>query len=152
MDAPEEPAIEAQAAAYQQVLAAFAGRKVVVRTLDAGADKPLAYANQRQEANPALGQRAYRLVRSVPQLLGNQLTALATAVAATPQTETWVMAPMISTAAEARDFHVFLDEPYSGLDPHAVEIFDSLIAEVRGDRTFVMVTSKIGRASCRERV
>lgn len=105
LDAPEEPAIEAQAAAYQQVLAAFAGRKVVVRTLDAGADKPLAYANQRQEANPALGQRAYRLVRSVPQLLGNQLTALATAVAATPQTETWVMAPMISTAAEARDFH-----------------------------------------------
>ena len=35
---------------------------------------------------------------------------------------------------------VFLDEPYSGLDPHAVEIFDSLIAEVRGDRTFVMVS------------
>lgn len=35
---------------------------------------------------------------------------------------------------------VFLDEPYSGLDPHAIDIFDSLIDEVRGDRTFVMVS------------
>ena len=35
---------------------------------------------------------------------------------------------------------VFLDEPYSGLDPHAVDIFDSLIDAVRGDRTFVMVS------------
>lgn len=35
---------------------------------------------------------------------------------------------------------VFLDEPYSGLDPHAVEIFDELIAQVREDRTFIMVS------------
>ncbi|MBP3866913.1 MAG: ABC transporter ATP-binding protein [Eggerthellaceae bacterium] len=35
---------------------------------------------------------------------------------------------------------VFLDEPYSGLDPHAVDIFDALIDQVRGDRTFVMVS------------
>jgi heme exporter protein A len=35
---------------------------------------------------------------------------------------------------------VFLDEPHSGLDPHAVDIFDSLIEAVRGDRTFVMVS------------
>ena len=35
---------------------------------------------------------------------------------------------------------VFLDEPYSGLDPHAVEIFDELIDAVRGDRTFIMVS------------
>mgnify|MGYP002626676244 CR=1 FL=1 len=35
---------------------------------------------------------------------------------------------------------VFLDEPYSGLDPHAVDIFDELIGAVRGDRTFIMVS------------
>ena len=40
---------------------------------------------------------------------------------------------------------VFLDEPYSGLDPHAVEIFDSLIAAVRGDRTFVMVSHDLAK-------
>lgn len=45
---------------------------------------------------------------------------------------------------------VFLDEPYSGLDPHAVEIFDELIGSVRGDRTFVMVSHDLqkGFAMC----
>lgn len=104
LDSTEEPSIEFQANAYREVLQAFAGRKVVVRTLDAGADKPLAYANLSVESNPALGQRAYRLVRSVPHLMEHQLTALAQAVADCPDTETWIMAPMISTAAEARDF------------------------------------------------
>ena len=40
---------------------------------------------------------------------------------------------------------VFLDEPYSGLDPHAVEIFDELIESVRGDRTFVMVSHDLSK-------
>ena len=104
LDSTEEPSVEFQANAYREVLKAFAGRKVVVRTLDAGADKPLAYANLSIESNPALGQRAYRLVRSVPHLMEHQLTALAQAVADCPDTETWIMAPMISTAAEAKDF------------------------------------------------
>lgn len=45
---------------------------------------------------------------------------------------------------------VFLDEPYSGLDPHAVEIFDELIGAVRSDRTFVMVSHDLakGYAMC----
>ena len=40
---------------------------------------------------------------------------------------------------------MFLDEPYSGLDPHAVDIFDNLIASVRGDRTFVMVSHDLAK-------
>ena len=40
---------------------------------------------------------------------------------------------------------VFLDEPYSGLDPHAVGIFDELIESVRGDRTFVMVSHDLAK-------
>ena len=40
---------------------------------------------------------------------------------------------------------VFLDEPYSGLDPHAVDIFDALIDQVRGDRTFVMVSHDLAK-------
>ena len=105
LDAKEEPSVEHQTDQYRQVLQAFAGKKVVIRTLDAGADKPLAYANLKPEANPALGQRAYRLVRSVPHLMTHQLTALAQAIEAVPETEAWVMAPMISTAAEAADFY-----------------------------------------------
>ncbi|AEE45217.1 phosphoenolpyruvate--protein phosphotransferase [Cellulomonas fimi] len=97
------PTRDEQARAYAQALAAMGERKVVVRTLDAGADKPLAFATQPDEENPALGVRGYRLVRRDPELLDVQLAALGAAQseAGTPP---WVMAPMVSTAAEARDF------------------------------------------------
>ncbi|MCC2335901.1 phosphoenolpyruvate--protein phosphotransferase [Cellulomonas wangsupingiae] len=97
------PTVEEQAEAYAAVLRAADGRKVVVRTLDAGADKPLAFATQPDEENPALGVRGYRLVRSHPELLDTQLAALARAQDATGATP-WVMAPMIATPEEARDF------------------------------------------------
>lgn len=105
LDTTTEPSVELQTEQYTKVLRAFAGRKVVVRTLDAGSDKPLPYANTEPEENPALGIRAYRLVRTFPQLLDNQLTALAQAIKAVPETDTWVMAPMISTQAEAATFY-----------------------------------------------
>jgi phosphoenolpyruvate-protein phosphotransferase (PTS system enzyme I) len=97
------PTADEQAQVYAQTLRAFGDRKVVVRTLDAGADKPLAFATQPDEENPALGVRGYRLVRTLPGLLETQLEALARAQEATGA-HPWVMAPMIATAAEARDF------------------------------------------------
>ncbi len=98
------PTVDEQAEAYARVLRALGpDRKVVVRTLDAGADKPLAFANLTPEENPALGVRGYRLVRSAPGLLADQLTALARAGAETG-CDPWVMAPMIATPAEARAF------------------------------------------------
>lgn len=106
LEAAEAPSVEDQAATYAQILRAFAGRKVVVRTLDAGADKPLAFADQGAEDNPALGVRGYRLVRTMPELLRDQLRALALATerAGEGAAEVWVMAPMISTPGEAADF------------------------------------------------
>ncbi|WP_315095629.1 phosphoenolpyruvate--protein phosphotransferase [uncultured Cellulomonas sp.] len=97
------PSHAEQASVYGQVLRAFEGGKVVVRTLDAGADKPLPFVTQSGEENPALGVRGYRLVRSHPELLDTQLAALAEAQAATGTTP-WVMAPMVTTPAEARAF------------------------------------------------
>ena len=55
LDSQDAPPREGQAKTYAEVLRAFEGRKVVVRTLDAGADKPLAFATQPDEENPALG-------------------------------------------------------------------------------------------------
>jgi phosphotransferase system enzyme I (PtsI) len=92
-----------QADVYAGVLRAMEGRKVVVRTIDAGADKPLAFVTQPDEENPALGVRAYRLVRTAPELLDTQLAALAEAQARTG-IKPWVMAPMISTVTEAAEF------------------------------------------------
>lgn len=107
-----EPTVEEQAAIYGEVLEAFAGAaadvrskkaKVVVRTLDAGSDKPLKFAGHPEEANPALGVRGIRIAEGNPSLLEHQLAAVAAAAKATG-TEPWVMAPMIATAAEAKSF------------------------------------------------
>ncbi len=97
------PSVAEQEATYRQVFGAFAGRKIVVRTLDAGADKPLAFVEMGEEENPALGVRGYRVSRREPQLLTTQLEALGRAAAASEAT-VWVMAPMISTPAEAKAF------------------------------------------------
>lgn len=99
----QAPSVDDQVDAYARVFRALGGRKVVVRTLDAGADKPLAFANPAPEENPALGVRGYRLVRTVPELLHDQLTALARA-GERAGTVPWVMAPMVATPAEARAF------------------------------------------------
>jgi len=103
LDRPHAPTLEDQHAAYGRVFEAFAGRKVVVRTLDAGADKPLRFATQPDEPNPALGVRGLRTARNLPDLLENQLEAIARA-AKDSHAEVWVMAPMVSTPAEAAGF------------------------------------------------
>ncbi|WP_372512883.1 phosphoenolpyruvate--protein phosphotransferase [Mycolicibacterium diernhoferi] len=98
-----EPSVDEQARIYGEVLTAFQGAKVVIRTLDAGSDKPLKFAGHRDEANPALGVRGVRISFGNPGLLSRQLEAIAAAGQATG-TDPWVMAPMIATADEAKTF------------------------------------------------
>lgn len=98
-----EPSHAEQVAAYKGVFDAFPGKKVVVRTLDAGADKPLPFLTDSTEPNPALGVRGYRTELTTPGVLSRQLAAIADAAIAA-QADVWVMAPMVSTAAEAADF------------------------------------------------
>src|SRR5918994_196365 len=103
LDRPNAPTLEEQQAVYQRVFDAFPGRKVVVRTLDAGADKPLEFVTVPDEPNPALGVRGLRTSRRHPELLEEQLTEVARAAQAS-DTQVWVMAPMVSTTAEAAAF------------------------------------------------
>jgi phosphotransferase system enzyme I (PtsI) len=110
LNSKDEPSIEDQAGIYGEVLSAFHGsgpggrdRYVVIRTLDAGSDKPLAFANMVGEENPALGVRGLRLAFGNPGLMERQLDAIALA-AEQSGTETWVMAPMVATVAEAAEF------------------------------------------------
>jgi phosphotransferase system enzyme I (PtsI) len=97
------PPVKEQVEAYRAVFDAFGGRKVVIRTLDAGADKPLPFIGHTQEANPALGVRGLRVARRRPELLADQLTAIAEAASGCAA-DVWVMAPMVSTPAEAAEF------------------------------------------------
>jgi phosphotransferase system enzyme I (PtsI) len=98
-----EPPVDEQAAGYADVFAAFPDGKVVLRTLDAGSDKPLAFATPPDEPNPALGVRGLRVARRDPGLLTRQLDAVAQAARATGSAP-WVMAPMVATVTEAAEF------------------------------------------------
>ncbi len=98
-----EPTVDEQAAIYGEVLDAFAGCKVVIRTLDAGSDKPLKFVGHPDEANPALGVRGIRIAALNPEVLERQLDGIA-AAAANSGNSPWVMAPMIATPDEAKHF------------------------------------------------
>jgi phosphotransferase system enzyme I (PtsI) len=134
----DEPSVEEQADIYAEVLGAFGQeRTVVVRTLDAGSDKPIAFATLAGEDNPALGVRGLRLSFDNPGLLERQLEGIALAAQRTG-TAPWVMAPMVATVAEAADFAarvrrhglkagVMVEVPSAALQAHQMlEVVDFL--------------------------
>ena len=100
------PTVAEQEKQYTELLQHFPGKKVVVRALDAGADKPLPFLNEAHEENPALGLRGLRALRASEQILTDQLQALVNAQNAT-QADLWVMAPMVSDADETNYFVKF---------------------------------------------
>lgn len=108
LSATNAPTVAQQRESYRQLLEAFRGKKVVVRALDAGADKPLAFLNDAHEENPALGLRGLRALRANEDILREQLTALAEADAdvraSGEAADLWVMAPMVSTVEETTYF------------------------------------------------
>ncbi len=104
LDRDAAPSVEEQTETYIKVLQAFGQRRVVVRTLDAGADKPLSFADLGPEENPALGRRGLRLSMERVDLIDQQLEALAAAHQAVEGADLWVMAPMVSTIEETEWF------------------------------------------------
>ncbi|TYB49883.1 phosphoenolpyruvate--protein phosphotransferase [Actinomadura chibensis] len=104
LDRSTPPGADEQEDAYRRVLEAFPDGRVVVRTLDAGADKPLAFLPPpAEEPNPALGERGLRMTRLHPEVLSAQLAALARAASGLPA-KLQVMAPMVADADEAAYF------------------------------------------------
>jgi phosphotransferase system enzyme I (PtsI) len=103
LDAQTAPTVAEQQTQYAELLSHFPGKKVVVRALDAGADKPLAFLNDAHEENPALGVRGLRALRAKLQILTDQLQALKNAQDET-EADLWVMAPMVADAGETRYF------------------------------------------------
>ncbi len=99
----EPPTVEGQTQAYAELLAQFPGKKVVIRLLDAGADKPLPFLTPEDEPNPALGLRGLRTLAQHKAVLEGQLKALAAADAQT-DADLWVMAPMVADEWEAEYF------------------------------------------------
>ncbi|MEV7195812.1 phosphoenolpyruvate--protein phosphotransferase [Streptomyces sp. NPDC093510] len=102
-DSTKAPSEEKQVEAYRKVLEAFPEGRVVVRVLDAGADKPLDFLTPADEPNPALGVRGLRSLLDHPEVLRTQLTALAKAAEGLP-VYLEVMAPMVADRTDAKAF------------------------------------------------
>ncbi|GAB2811623.1 phosphoenolpyruvate--protein phosphotransferase [Streptomyces chlorus] len=102
-DSKNAPSEEKQVEAYRQVLEAFPEGRVVVRVLDAGADKPLDFLTPADEPNPALGVRGLRSLLEHPEVLRTQLSALVKAAEGL-SVHLEVMAPMVADRADAKAF------------------------------------------------
>lgn len=101
------PTEEEQFTAYKQVVQMMAGKKVIIRTLDLGADKQVDYFNLGKEDNPAMGYRAIRICLKQPQIFKTQLRALLRASAFGNLS---VMYPMITSIEEVKQIYSIMEE------------------------------------------
>ena len=106
MERHTSPSADEQQAVYQRISDTLGTRPLVVRTLDAGGDKPIDYIEQTAEENPALGVRGIRLCLERPDLLENQLRALLRLERETPLQ---VMIPMVSQVDEVLQVRQLLE-------------------------------------------
>ena len=109
-DFPDE---EEQFKAYKQVVRTMAGKKVIIRTLDIGADKKVDYFNLDKEENPALGYRAIRICLRQPEIFKTQLRALLRAAVFGNLS---IMYPMIISTEEVKRIYEIVDEVKAELD------------------------------------
>lgn len=107
LEAQDYPDEETQFLAYKRVAENMAGRKVVVRTLDIGADKQVDYFNLDKEENPAMGYRAIRICLDRPEIFKTQLRAL---IRASAYGEIAIMYPMIISVEEVRKIKEIVEE------------------------------------------
>lgn len=101
------PTEEQQLIAYKKVLESMAGKKVIIRTLDIGADKQVDYFNLEKEENPALGYRAIRICLTRPDIFKTQLRAL---YRASIYGNLGIMFPMITSVSEVEKIIAICDE------------------------------------------
>jgi phosphotransferase system enzyme I (PtsI) len=106
------PAEEEQFAAYKKVLESMAGKKVIIRTLDIGADKKADYFHLEKEENPALGMRAIRICLTRPEIFKTQLRAL---YRASVYGDLGIMFPMITSVSELEKILEICEEVKSEL-------------------------------------
>ena len=101
------PTEEEQWAEYQAAAKALSGQPLVIRTLDVGGDKPIAYLAQEPEENPILGVRGVRVCKRHPELLRQQFRAI---LKVSPAGQCRIMLPMIADVAELRWARRLLEE------------------------------------------
>lgn len=112
------PTEEEQFQAYKQAVQTMAGKKVIIRTLDIGADKQVDYFNLGKEENPALGYRAIRICLKQPEIFKTQLRALFRAAV---YGNLSVMYPMITSTEEVKKIYAIVSEVEEELKAQEVQ-------------------------------
>ncbi len=117
------PTEEQQFTAYKRVLESMAGKKVIIRTLDIGADKQVDYFNLKKEENPALGYRAIRICLTRPEIFKTQLRAL---YRASVYGNLGIMFPMITSVSEVEKALAICDEVKQELKEQGIAYSDTV--------------------------
>ncbi len=117
------PSEEEQLAAYKEVLKGMEGRKVIIRTLDIGADKQAEYFQLPKEENPALGYRAIRICLTRKEIFRTQLRAL---YRASVYGNLGIMFPMIISVEEIREIKQILSEVKQELSRDGIAYSDKI--------------------------
>ena len=117
------PTEEQQFHAYKRVLESMAGKKVIIRTLDIGADKQVDYFGLKKEDNPALGYRAIRICLTRPEIFKTQLRAL---YRASVFGNLGIMFPMITSVREVERIKAICEEVKTELRTDGIEFSDRI--------------------------
>lgn len=117
------PSEEEQFKAYKRVLESMASKKVIIRTLDIGADKQADYFNLDKEENPALGLRAIRLCLTRPDMFKTQLRAL---YRASVYGKLGIMFPMITSTEELEQIFALCEEVKTELTADGLKYSDTI--------------------------
>ncbi|MCR5624697.1 MAG: phosphoenolpyruvate--protein phosphotransferase [Lachnospiraceae bacterium] len=112
------PTEEEQFAIYKQVAESMAGKKVIIRTLDIGADKQADYFNLPKEENPAMGMRAIRICLTQPEIFKTQLRAI---LRASAFGKISIMFPMIISVDEVKKIKTIVNEVKQELDSEGLK-------------------------------
>ncbi len=123
LESSDYPTEEEQFIAYKKVLERMAGKRVIIRTLDIGADKQVDYFNLKKEENPALGYRAIRICLTRPEIFKTQLRAL---YRASSYGRLGIMFPMITSENEVEQIIDMCEEVKAELISEKVDISDKV--------------------------
>lgn len=142
LEASDYPTEEEQFKVYKTVLENMAGKKVIIRTLDIGADKQVDYFTKRHEENPAMGLRAIRICLTEPEIFKTQLRAI---LRASVYGTVSIMFPMITSVWEVKKVKEILEEVKTDLAKNQIPFKDIEIGIMIETPAAVMISDLLAK-------
>lgn len=142
LESDDFPTEEQQFTAYKKAAEIMAGKKVIIRTLDIGADKQVDYFGLEKEANPAMGLRAIRICLTRPEIFETQLRAL---IRASAFGNISIMYPMITSVWEVKKILEIVDKIKNEFDEIGIKYGDFEQGIMIETPAAVMISDELGK-------